>query len=151
VAIRRMRPRSKLSNASKATLGLLLLAIPWVAFLVGTHRDTGILRALLEAKHFLNDVLMSAGAQQQKASGPPGPQHKVSLSWKASTSAIVGYNVYRRGTSGVVKLNLEPILGTTYVDSTVQSGQTYFYVTKAVKAGGAESTPSNEVRVDIPP
>jgi hypothetical protein len=150
VAIRRMRPLSKLTNASKATLGLLLLAIFWIGFQLGTHRHTGILRVLAEAKHFLSDVSMSAGAQQDRVNGPPGQQHKVTLSWNASASAIIGYNVYRRGTSGVVKLNLEPVPGTTYVDSTVQAGQTYFYVTKAVSARGTESTPSNEVRVDVP-
>jgi hypothetical protein len=63
---------------------------------------------------------------------------------------VVGYNVYRRGTSGVVKLNLEPITGISYVDHTVQPGQTYFYVTKAVSPRGTESTASNEVRADIP-
>ncbi len=59
-------------------------------------------------------------------------------------------NVYRHGMSGVVKLNLEPITGTSYVDRTVRPGQTYFYVTKAVSAKGAESTASNEVRADVP-
>jgi fibronectin type 3 domain-containing protein len=63
---------------------------------------------------------------------------------------VVGYNVYRRGTSGVLKLNLEPVTGTSYVDRTVQPGQTYFYVTKAVNARGTESSTSNEVRADIP-
>jgi hypothetical protein len=150
VAIQRMRPLLKFTNVYKAALGLLLLAILWTGFLLGTHRHTGILRALSEARHFLSNVTMSADAQQQQSNGPPGPQHKVTLSWKASASAVVGYNLYRRGTSGVVKLNLEPIPGTTYVDSTVQAGQTYFYVTKAVNARGAESMPSNEVRVDIP-
>jgi hypothetical protein len=29
---------------------------------------------------------------------PAGPQHIVNLLWKASTSPVVGYNVYRRGT-----------------------------------------------------
>ena len=68
----------------------------------------------------------------------------VNLSWKASPSAIVGYNVYRRGTSGVVKLNSEPVTGTSYVDRTVQPGQTYFYLIKAVNAKGTESTASGE-------
>ncbi|MGA9963691.1 MAG: hypothetical protein WBQ10_00665 [Terriglobales bacterium] len=51
----------------------------------------------------------------------------MNLSWKASPSAVFGYNVYRRGASGVVKLNSEPVTGTSYVDRTVQVGQTYFY------------------------
>jgi hypothetical protein len=144
-----MRPLLKLTNASKVALAVVVLAIFWIGFQLGTHRHTGILRALSDAKHFLGDLSTSVGAQQQRPNAPPGPQHKVTLSWKASASPIVGYNVYRRGTSGVVKLNLEPVPGTTYVDSTVQSGQTYFYVTRAVNAKGTESTPSNEVRVDL--
>jgi fibronectin type 3 domain-containing protein len=58
--------------------------------------------------------------------------------------------VYRRDTAGGVKLDLEPVTGTNYVDRTVQPGQTYFYVIKAVNAKGGESTASNEIRADIP-
>ena len=75
------------------------------------------------------------------------PPHRVTLSWNASTTAGAVYNVYRRGTSGIVKLNSMPIAGTSYVDETVQAGETYYYVAKAVK--GTESLPSNEVRVTI--
>jgi fibronectin type 3 domain-containing protein len=108
------------------------------------------LRALANAKHFLSEASTSANVQQRSASTAAGPQHSVNLSWKASTSPVVGYNVYRRGASGVVKLNSEPVTSTSYVDRTVQPGQTYFYVAKAVNARGTESTPSNEVRADIP-
>jgi fibronectin type 3 domain-containing protein len=62
----------------------------------------------------------------------------------------VGYNVYRRGTSGTTKLNAVPVTGTSYVDSSVQPGQTYYYVTKAVSATGAESGPSNQVQITVP-
>jgi fibronectin type 3 domain-containing protein len=37
-----------------------------------------------------------------------------------------------------------------YNDSTVQSGQTYYYATTAVDSSGAESTYSNRVQVVIP-
>jgi fibronectin type 3 domain-containing protein len=129
-------------------LVLLALLVAWVGLRLGTHRHTGILRTLVEAKHFLGDV--SRVVQQRDASVPAGPQHSVNLSWKASTSSVVGYNIYRHGPSGVVKLNPVPVTGTSYVDRTVQPGQTYFYVTKAVSAKGAESTASNEIRADIP-
>ena len=131
-------------------LGVLALVVAWIGFQLGTHRHTGILRALANAKHFLSEASTSANVQQRSASTPAGPQHSVNLSWKASTSPVVGYNVYRRGSSGVVKLNSEPVTATSYVDRTVQPGQTYFYVTKAVNAKGAESAPSNEVRADVP-
>jgi len=143
--------RLKSTNVSKIALGVLAWGVAWIGFQLGTHRHTGILRALVEAKHFLRDASASSRAQQRSTSGPPGPQHSVNLSWKASTSPVVGYNVYRRGTSGLVKLNTVPVPGTNYVDSTVQPGQTYFYMTRAVNAKGRESTPSNEVRADIPP
>ena len=142
--------RSKSTKAAIIGLGVLVLGAAWIGFQLGTHRHTGILRALATTKHFLSEASTSANVQQRSASTPAGPQHSVNLSWKASTSPVVGYNVYRRSTSGVVKLNLEPVTGTSYVDRTVQPGQTYFYVTKAVNARGTESSPSNEVRADIP-
>jgi len=122
----------------------------WVGFQLGTHRHSGILRMLAKGKHFLSNSLASTDVQQRGARASTGPQHSVNLSWKPSTSAIVGYNVYRRGASGVVRVNTTPVTGTSFVDTTVQPGQTYFYVTKAVNAKGTESTPSNEVRADIP-
>jgi len=38
----------------------------------------------------------------------------------------------------------------SYSDSTVQSGQTYYYATTAVDSSGTESTYSNQVQVAIP-
>jgi fibronectin type 3 domain-containing protein len=37
-----------------------------------------------------------------------------------------------------------------YVDSTVQSGTTYYYVTTAVDSSGAESSYSNQVQAVVP-
>ena len=39
---------------------------------------------------------------------------------------------------------------TTFTDTTVQSGQTYFYVTTAVDGTGKESTFSNQTQAAIP-
>jgi len=38
----------------------------------------------------------------------------------------------------------------SYTDSTVQSGQTYYYATTAVDSSGVESTYSNQVQVAVP-
>jgi hypothetical protein len=145
-----MRPSSKSAKALMIVFGVFAVLVAWIGFQLGTHRHTGILLALANAKHFLREASTFASVQQRTASAPSGRQHSVTLSWKASTSPIVGYNVYRRGASGVVKLNLEPITATRYVDSTVQPGETYFYVTKAVSAKGTESTASNEIRAEVP-
>ena len=151
-----MRGSSKFAKALSIILALLIILVAWIGFQLGTHRHTGLLRALseakhfIEAKHFLREVSQSSDPQQQSVSTPPGPLHSVSLSWKASSSPVLGYNIYRRDALGVAKLNSAPVDGTTYVDRSVQPGQTYYYVTKAVTARGAESSASNEVRADIP-
>lgn len=143
-----MRWRS--TKALRIVLGVFALVVALICFQLATHRHTGILRTLAHAKHFLSDPSPSRDVQPRSASPSPGPQHNVNLSWKASTSAVVGYNVYRRGGWGLVKLNSVPVTGTSYVDSTVQPGQTYYYVTKAVSPKGTESTASNEVQANIP-
>jgi hypothetical protein len=78
--------------------------------------------------------------------------HSVSLSWVASTSTVVGYNIYRGSVSGgpYTVLNSTPNAGLTYTDMAVTAGQTYFYVVTAVDGSGNESVVSNEVSVTIP-
>lgn len=79
--------------------------------------------------------------------------HAVDLNWTASNSTgVSGYNVYRSTTSGsgYTKITASPITLLTYTDTSVQAGQTYFYVTKAVGSTGLESINSNEARATVP-
>jgi hypothetical protein len=78
--------------------------------------------------------------------------HSVALTWTASTSTVSGYNVYRSTVSGgpYTKLNSTLVPATTYTDTTVQSGQTYFYVATAVDSSAVESADSTEVSATIP-
>jgi hypothetical protein len=78
--------------------------------------------------------------------------HSVTLTWTASTSTVTGYNVYRSTVSGgpYTKLNLTPVTATTYTDTTVQSGMTYFFVVTSVDSSGVESANSTEVSATIP-
>src|ERR1019366_10496562 len=73
--------------------------------------------------------------------------HSVTLNWTASTSAVSGYNVYRSTVSGgpYTKVNSTLVTTTQYTDSTVQAGQTYYYVVTSVDSSNVESTYSNEV------
>jgi len=77
--------------------------------------------------------------------------HTVLLAWNAS-AASAGYNVYRSSSSGAGYLRLNSSLNTalSYSDATVQSGQTYFYVTTAVDSAGHESVFSAEASANIP-
>lgn len=93
-----------------------------------------------------------ASATPAAAQPPPAPTQlaaapgdaQVTLTWNASPGAL-GYNVYRGLTSGGESST--PIISgwkaTTYIDSTVSNGVTYFYVVTAVD-GGQESADSNE-------
>jgi len=78
---------------------------------------------------------------------------RVTLSWTASTSSgVVGYNLYRGGQSGgaYTLLNTTLISGTSYQDTTVEAGQTYYYVNKAVNSHGVKSVYSNQAQVVVP-
>ena len=85
-------------------------------------------------------------------SGTGAAQHSVALSWTASTSSVAGYNVYRSGSSGGPYTKLTSVLdaSTKYVDNSVQSGLTYYYVNTAVDSHGAESKYSAQLRAVIP-
>jgi hypothetical protein len=78
---------------------------------------------------------------------------QVLLNWNPSPSNdVVGYNVKRSTTSGsgYTRINTDLIPGTSYLDDTAQSGQTYYYVATAVDSRGRESTPSNEASAEVP-
>jgi len=78
-------------------------------------------------------------------------QYSVALSWNPSTSSVAGYNVYRGTTSGVYsKINSSLDGTTTYTDSTVASGMTYYYAATAVSPSGQESGYSSPLKVTIP-
>lgn len=85
-------------------------------------------------------------------SGTAPVAHSVDLSWTASTSTVAGYNVYRGGVSGgpYSRINSGVDPSTIYTDSTVLSGQTYYYVVTAVDGSGTESAYSNQVQAVIP-
>ena len=79
------------------------------------------------------------------------PPYTVSLSWDASSSAVVGYNVYRgRKTGGPYTKIFAVDPNTSYTDNTVAGGHTYYYVTTAVSSAGEESAYSNQVQAVIP-
>jgi hypothetical protein len=94
----------------------------------------------------LTQALSGDGTQSSSGS------HSVALSWDASTSSVIGYNVYRGTQSGgpYSKLNASPVSVTTYTDASVQSGTTYYYVSTAVNSSNVESTYSNQATAAVP-
>ena len=84
--------------------------------------------------------------------GMQGSGHTVIVTWAPSTSPVIGYFIYRRtGTIGSFS-RLDPSIDslTSFADSNVTDGATYYYVITAVSAGDVESQFSAEVSVTIP-
>ncbi len=92
----------------------------------------------------------SVSAHKQAA--PPPVPHSVTLSWKPSVSKGVGYRVYRATRSGgpYTIVQMTPLTGTSFLDSTVQAGVTYYYVVTSVDKKANESAFSKEISVTIP-
>ena len=100
-------------------------------------------------------LLCGKASAQQKATQPESitVTHAVILQWTASVSTnVVGYNVYRGAASGgpYTKLAVSPVNALFYVDTTIASGQKYYYVATAIDSGGEESVYSNQAIVTAP-
>ena len=99
----------------------------------------------------LSFVSNAASAETAALLGTGLQPYSVQLNWDASSSSVAGYNIYRGGKTGgpygkIASLDPE----TSYTDTTVASGQTYYYVTTAVNSSGEESSYSNQVTAKIP-
>jgi len=84
-----------------------------------------------------------------------GVSHRIELNWDAPANSpvtIEGYHVYRTSNGGTAYQLLNTTLdqNTSFTDGSVQSGQTYEYVVKAVDTSGVESPPSNSTSVSVP-
>jgi fibronectin type 3 domain-containing protein len=126
-------------------LALLLAALGTGAF-AGLHRDarsektadgasagTGVTWALLDPPPPPSNLRASAG------------DGRVDLSWDASGDLLViGYNIYRGESPGGESKIASILLFTTYTDTSVQNGVTYWYYVTA-RTLTDESDPSNEV------
>jgi fibronectin type 3 domain-containing protein len=97
----------------------------------------------------------------KSASGSPSPTptptataHSVAITWQPSPSTnLQGYKVYRGQTSGGPYTSIAGTLAASvqqFTDSSVLSGQAYFYVITSIDLNGLESAPSPEVSAQIP-
>ena len=112
----------------------------------------------------LVSLLFMSGCMQNNSTtaGPtptptPTPQpsaHSVDVMWDPSPSTnLQGYKVYRSQVSGGPYSSISGTLGTStsqFLDTTVFSGQKYFYVVTSIDVNGLESGPSTEVSVTVP-
>jgi hypothetical protein len=100
-----------------------------------------------------SDATNSPSTINVSGTGVSVTPHTVALTWTASTSTVSGYNVYRGTTSNgpyTTKLNSSLVTSDQYTDSTVVSGQTYYYVVTSVDSNNVESVDSNQATAVIP-
>jgi hypothetical protein len=141
---------------SGITLPLTIAAGKTASFtLTFKPQSSGAVAATASFKSNASDAsLAEALSGTGTSSGGTGstPVHNVSLTWKASTSSVAGYNIYRGSKSGgpYAKLNSSPDTATVYTDGSVTGGSTYYYVTKALSSAGTESSASNEAKAVVP-
>ena len=76
----------------------------------------------------------------------------VALTWIASVSVVLGYNVYRGTTNGGPYTKINPSLVTilNYTDTAVTNGNIYYYVCTSIDSSGNESSFSTQVTAQIP-
>ncbi len=100
---------------------------------------------------FSSSASNSPAVQTLTGTGTAPTQHTVDLTWNASSGAV-GYNIYRGTVSGGPYTMINSALDspTAYTDSTVVSGQTYYYVATAVDGNSDESGYSNQAQAVIP-
>ena len=102
---------------------------------------------------FVSDATNSPHGEKFSGSGAGQSRgHSVTLSWRPTGSATIGYNIYRgvAAKGPYAKMNTSPHPTSTYTDASVQPGETYFYMTTAVDKKGRESKFSNQVQVTLP-
>jgi hypothetical protein len=92
-------------------------------------------------------VIQLSGVGAQK-----GQQQSVALNWDRSVSQVVGYFVYRSSqpSGPYAKLNPQASPENSYTDSSIVSGQTYFYVVTSVNSENIESAYSGQASVTVP-
>jgi hypothetical protein len=123
-----------------ATLPLTVAAGQSLSFNVAfTPTSSGAASASLS---FISNASNSQTVESLSGTGT-ATQYSVSLSWNPSTG-VTGYNVYRSTASNGSYAKINPSIdpNTTYSDTTVASGQVYYYEATSVNSSGQESAPS---------
>ena len=131
----------------------LMIQVPKIVSAAVITICFGLIHATPPIQSFLR-----SGQEVPQPNAPQNPDakpraHSVSLSWKASTSKVVGYNVYRaeKSEGPFTKLNSSPIPKTNYKDTGVQAGHSYSYKVAAIDAKGKESESTIMIRAVVPP
>lgn len=130
---------------------------PYVSALTPVAKNRSVMRGYIRKTILVFVCLWILGAlgcggvasREDEVGSTVGPV--VELSWTPSTSAIVGYRVYRGAVSGGPYAYLASVDDhiLEYSDRAVQAGHAYFYVVTAVGENATESPYSNEASATV--
>jgi hypothetical protein len=132
--------------------GVPVTLLPSQSVPVSVQFDPSVAGAVNGSVSVVSNATGSPAAVTLSGTGAAATAHSVQLNWTGSSSTVAGYNVYRTQTSGsgYTLINGGLVSLDDYSDTTVQSGQTYYYVTTAVDGSGNESAYSNEAQAIVP-
>jgi hypothetical protein len=103
------------------------------------------------AVSFVSNASNSPANETLGGTGVQATQHSVDLSWDPDISSVQGYYVYRGAQPGGPYTKISTLhSGTSYTDTSVLSGQTYYYVVTALGTNSVESGYSNDAVAAIP-
>jgi fibronectin type 3 domain-containing protein len=97
-------------------------------------------------------VLFMVGTSFASAAGATVTASPTSVNFGSVTinTSSPSATIVLKNTGPYSKLNSALLTSTSYTDSNIVSGQTYYFVTTAVDSSGMESTYSNQVSAVIP-
>jgi hypothetical protein len=133
-----------------ATLPFIIAAGQSVSYNVAFKPTAGA--TVSGSLSFTSNAAASPTVESLTGIGTTASAYSVSLSWNPS-SDVTGYNVYRSTSSNgtFTKINSGLDAATTYTDTTVAAGQTYYYEATSVNSAGQESARSTPaVQATIP-
>jgi hypothetical protein len=74
----------------------------------------------------------------------------VNLNWTPGTTPYASFNIFRGSVSGGPYAQINSSLNPSFADTSVTSGQTYFYVVAELDSSGTQSIYSNEATALVP-
>jgi endoglucanase len=135
-------PKVDFKTASLSDIEALFNSFATIAYDVHTEVKTELLNATPSGIFVL--PAKPTGLKMTDATG------SVTLTWDANSEAnLTGYNVYRSTSAGGVSEKLASLTATTFTDTTIVDGVSYFYTVVATDADD-ESYKSNEVARALP-
>ncbi|MDG6220588.1 MAG: fibronectin type III domain-containing protein, partial [Candidatus Thermoplasmatota archaeon] len=127
-----------------------------INYLFGTHTVAQVKMTVLDVKWLIAQAPLKTAPGAPRNLALTSGNAQVFLSWQAPSSdggsAITGYRIYRGTTSGGTKNLVTTVSGTSYTNTGLTNGQTYYYQVSATNniGEGSRSAESNAIPATVP-